>query len=30
MDIVFVVVILALYAATHWVAGAISRLGGIE
>jgi hypothetical protein len=30
MDIVFVVVILVLYGATHWVASAISRLGGIE
>jgi hypothetical protein len=30
MDIVFIVVILVLYAATHWVAAAISRLGGIE
>ncbi len=30
MDIVFVVVILVLYAVTHWVASAISGLGGIE
>jgi len=30
MDIVFVVAILVLYAATHWVVSAISRLGGIE
>jgi len=28
MDIVFVVVILVLYAVTHWLASAISRLGG--
>jgi hypothetical protein len=30
MDIVFVVVILALYATTHWVTWAISRLGSGE
>jgi hypothetical protein len=30
MDIVFIVVILVLYVSTHWVASAISRLGGIE
>jgi len=30
MDIVFVVVIVALYGVTHWVTAAISRLGGIE
>jgi hypothetical protein len=30
MDSVFIVVILALYALTHWVTRAISRLGGIE
>jgi hypothetical protein len=30
MDIVFIPVILVLYAVTHWVASAISRLGGIE
>ncbi len=30
MDIVFVVAILTLYGVTHWVASAISRLGGIE
>jgi hypothetical protein len=30
MDIVFIPVILVLYAATHWLVSAISRLGGIE
>lgn len=30
MDSVFIVVILVLYAVTHWVAAAMSRLGGIE
>ena len=30
MDIVFLVVIMVLYGVTHWLAAAISRLGGIE
>ena len=30
MDAIFILIILGLYAATHWVAGAISRLGGVE
>jgi hypothetical protein len=30
MDAVFVVIIIGLYAVTHWVAWAISRLGGVE
>jgi hypothetical protein len=30
MDIVFILVIIALYGATQWIAGAISRLGGLE
>ena len=30
MDIAFLVLILVLYGVTHWVASAISRLGGIE
>ncbi len=30
MDAVFIVTILALYAATHWLVWAISRLGGVE
>ena len=28
MDIVFILVIAALYAASHWIAWALSRLGG--
>jgi hypothetical protein len=30
MDIVFILVIVVLYAATHWIASAVSRLGGGE
>jgi hypothetical protein len=30
MDVVFVLVIIALYAITHWLIWAISRLGGVE
>ncbi len=30
MDAVFILIILALYAATHWVARAIAGLGGVE
>jgi len=30
MDVLFVVVIVVLYGMTHWVASAISRLGGSE
>jgi hypothetical protein len=30
MDAVFILVIIALYAITHWLAAAVSRLGGIE
>ena len=30
VDIVFVLVVLALYAATHWVVWAVSRLGACE
>jgi hypothetical protein len=30
VDIVFVVALLALYAATHWITWAVSRLGGLE
>lgn len=30
MDIIFILIILGLYAATHWVARAVSRLGSIE
>jgi len=30
MDIVFIVAVLVLYGVTHWLASAISRLGGLE
>jgi hypothetical protein len=30
MDAVFVLTIIGLYAATHWLAAAVSRLGGVE
>jgi hypothetical protein len=30
MDIVFILIILALYAGTHWLIWALSRLGGVE
>ena len=30
MDAVFILTILGLYAATHWVTRAISRLGSVE
>ncbi len=30
MDVVFILTIISLYAATHWLAAAVSRLGGIE
>jgi hypothetical protein len=30
MDVVFILVIVALYASTHWLAWALSRLGGVE
>jgi hypothetical protein len=30
MDVVFLLAIIALYAVTHWLAAAISRLGGHE
>ena len=30
MDVVFILVIALLYAATHWLIRAISRLGGTE
>jgi hypothetical protein len=30
VDIVFVLVLLALYAATHWITWAVSRLGALE
>ena len=30
MDAIFILIIVGLYAATHWVARAISRLGSVE
>jgi hypothetical protein len=30
MDVIFILGIIALYAVTHWLASAISRLGGVE
>jgi len=30
MDVIFILITLGLYAATHWVVVALSRLGGIE
>jgi hypothetical protein len=30
MDAIFIVIIVALYATTHWLARAVSRLGGVE
>ena len=30
MDAVFILIIIGLYAATHWVTRAVSRLGGVE
>jgi len=30
VDVLFIVIILAIYAATHWLVWAISRLGGVE
>ena len=30
MDAIFILIIVALYAATHWVARALSQLGGVE
>jgi hypothetical protein len=30
MDVIFVLALLALYAATHWLILAVARLGGIE
>jgi hypothetical protein len=30
MDVAFVLIVIALYAITHWLIWAISRLGGVE
>jgi hypothetical protein len=30
VDVIFIVAVVALYALTHWLVRALSRLGGIE
>jgi hypothetical protein len=30
VDFIFLLVLIVLYAATHWLVAAISRLGGLE
>jgi hypothetical protein len=30
VDVIFIITVIALYAVTHWVVGALSRLGGLE
>ncbi len=30
MDAIFILIIIGLYLATHWLAAAVSRLGGVE
>jgi len=30
MDVIFILGIIALYAVTHWLVSAVSRLGGVE
>ncbi len=30
MDVVFILIIVALYAVTHWVTRALSKLGSLE
>jgi|tagenome__1003787_1003787.scaffolds.fasta_scaffold20608173_2 hypothetical protein len=30
MDLIFILIIAVLYAATHWLTWALSRLGGVE
>ena len=30
MDILFILIIVALYTGTHWLIWALSRLGGVE
>ena len=30
MDLIFILIIVALYAATYWLTWALSRLGGVE
>jgi hypothetical protein len=30
VDVVFILIIVSLYACTHWLTSALSRLGGVE
>jgi hypothetical protein len=30
VDVIFIIALVALYALTHWIVRALSRLGGIE
>jgi hypothetical protein len=30
MDLIYILIIVALYASTHWLVWALSRLGGVE
>jgi len=30
MDAIFIIVVVALYAVTHWIVRALSHLGGVE
>jgi hypothetical protein len=30
MDAIFILIIIGLYLSTHWLAAAVSRLGGVE
>jgi hypothetical protein len=30
MDLIFILIIVGLYAGTHWLIWALSRLGGVE
>jgi hypothetical protein len=30
VDVIFIITVIALYALTHWIAYALSRLGGVE
>jgi hypothetical protein len=30
VDVIFIITVVALYAVTHWVVRALSRLGGLE
>jgi hypothetical protein len=30
MDVIFILIMVALYVVTHWLTAALSRLGGVE